>query len=201
MSTCAFPSDAIAKGATAIQGTTFAPVAADYDELYYSVAKRRATSMMAQLGGNSLPEYFPTTEKAAESWRFFGRQDMSTSSRQANLVGVQGREQVVSVGYFSTAESKDVKKSLVLVSQRIVNWIFNTITLSNSDVIPIPYRKAEATVQFVIDPETTLVLDGSSDESAKAMLETLGFIWTPLAADYPSWDPFNRYVSGNVPLV
>jgi hypothetical protein len=200
MSTCAFPSDAVAKGATEIQGTTFAPVQADYEEMYYSVARRRAESMMAQVGGKALPEYFPTTESAASSWRFFGRQDMSTSSRQANLIGIQGRESNLSLGYFSVAESKDVNKSLILVSQRIVNWIFSTITLANSDVIPVPHRKSDVSATFIVDPETSLVLDGSSDESAIAMLETLGFLWTPQAADYPLWTPFNRLVSGSKPL-
>jgi hypothetical protein len=192
-----YPSDPVTLGATAIQGTTFIPVAGDYEKISYAEAANRGLRMMRYMDANQLLG-FPD-EKTGASWIFFTRTDMPAGSGNANLIGVRARLTKQGHTAFSGTAGEDVHRYTNEAIFTVSAWLTAEHTTAGGDTYPYTRRVFHYNLSMVFDEAGNFLL-GSGDEEAKAVLEALGFTLRPVAADYPVVDPAIKIFNGVSPL-
>jgi len=190
-----FPADAVVAGATEIQTTNFALVAADYQSVEY-----RAVSLFASRIPGVKLDYLPKFANgvATPDWTFFMRKDLAgTNAMYRNLIGVKVVTSNTSVSGYSPSVAKVV--SLPIQSHRIevYNWHPAAVTLTDGTVFA-RWGVNIAAYVFYVDPESGQLLYG--DGSHRSLYEAVNFLLTPVAANKPSASPALALVTGISPL-
>jgi len=188
LGTIAFPSDPVTQGATAIQSTTFANVAADYTSITHAQAK-------AYLSGKPGIAGFSATEQTG--WQYLIRADLSGASADLrNVVGIQVTKVAANHNAFSVANGQYV---IPIMDTRVhvVNWYPVQRTLSDSSIIT-RYKSSSAMVTISSDPENGNVFTDVGE--TRALEEAVGFLLLRAAASAPVLTPALRALSGLHPL-
>jgi hypothetical protein len=176
----AFPSDAVVKGATEIQSTTFALVAADYVRVDLPVVIR----FIADNGSvEGLPDPRNKGANGLPEWQFFRRKDLTgADAAYNNLVGVKT---VVSSRTIPTWDPSISAKASVPIQVRrseAYNWHVALMTLDSGAVIPI-WTQTFASYSIYVDP-AGVVLYG--DGNHRSLEEATAFLLTRVAANKPT---------------
>jgi hypothetical protein len=188
MGTWTYPSDPVTAGATAIQSTTFACVAADYTAINHEQAK-------AYMTGKSGIRYFPT--KLTPGWSFYIRNDLSgANANLRNLIGMRVQQFSASHNAFSVGNGS----YLVPVVETEIwsyNWIPVQRTLSDSSIIS-RFKVAIACITLSTDVENASV--GTDVGETRTLDEAVGFLLLRAAATTPVLTPATRALAGIHPL-
>jgi hypothetical protein len=190
--TISFPSDPVTNGATEIQTTNFALVAADYSLISWGSAQQYIN------GKGQRIQYFPKTGVEDPNWTFYIRKDMSGSNASLrNLIGVHVVKENSQINAFSGALAKQVAIPIQTQRIEVYNWHPATITLTDGTVVT-RIMCAFASYYVVVDPESGGLLFG--DGSHRVLTEAIGFMLTPVAANKPVNTPALNALSGINPL-
>jgi hypothetical protein len=188
MGTASFPADPVTAGATAIQSTTFANVAADYTAVTFEQAK-------AYLSGKPGIRFFPA--KLAPGWSFYLRNDLSGSSANLrNLVGIYVQTFSANHNAFSVGNGSYIVP-IQDVYIHVLNWYPIQRTLSDSSIIT-RFKMTEAGITLSVDPETQGVYTDVGE--TRALEEAVGMILLRAAASAPVLTPALKALGGLHPL-
>lgn len=178
--TISYPADAVTKGATEIQATTFALVAADYVRVDLSAVQQ----FIANNGSlESLPNPQNKGANGLPAWQFFRRKDMSgANSAFANLIGLKT---VISGRNVAAWDVTNTRGAAVPVQVRRIegyNWYPILMTLDSGVVAPI-WTVDYDSYTVVLDPMGTVLY---GDGSHRVGTELRGFMLTYAAASQPT---------------
>lgn len=188
LGTIAFPSDPVTQGATPIQSTTFANVAADYAVITHAQAK-------AYLTGKPGIVDFPASEQAG--WQYLIRADLSGASADLrNVIGIQVARVTSNNNTFSVVNGQYVVP-IMDTRIRVTNWFPVQRTLSDASIIT-RYKHASALLTISSDPENGNVYTDVGE--TRALEEAVGFLLLRAAASAPTLTPALRAMSGLHPL-
>lgn len=190
--TITFPADAVNNGATEIQATVFALVAADYAPLSWGQAQNVMRAIPYKVPN------FPKTATEDPNWMFFVRKDLASASAPSrNLIGISVVDSRQALNAFSGALGTQISIPLNCKVIMVYNWVVHIVTLSDGTSVQV-VRPYVAGVPILVDPETGNLLDDA--DTYNALLETIGFMFTQVAASSPSRARLYALVSGINPL-
>jgi hypothetical protein len=177
--TITFPSDPVVKGATEIQSTNFALVAADYTKIDWQEAK---SFVGQQIKAGQRVDLFPNGAVQDFNWKFALRKDITgVGAAQRNLIGARSTVNIVGAkGYLPDVGSR--QNSFVIRTVEIHNWY--TIVVTQGDGTVTPLRLLDRHSHSFVETPGGEILYGVGDSNM--MLETLGFLAVPSAATTPT---------------
>jgi hypothetical protein len=192
--TIAKPADPVTNGASEIQTTNFALVAADYTQVLYPAVRFFLTK-----SGNGKPDLMPSFNNGNidPSWMFFLRKDLAGDVAARNLIGVHIVSTTGQATSYSSALGRQVVMPVVSHRAEVYNWNPARLTLTDGTIIT-RWVVDIASYTFVVDPESGAFLSG--DGSHRSLYEAVNFLLTPVAANKPSNAPALALVTGISPV-
>jgi hypothetical protein len=188
MGTSAYPSDPVTNGATAIQSTTFANVAADYAWTSHEAAK-------AYLDKKKGIRYFPGKPAG---WQFYMRADLSGGTANLrNVIGVRVTHLDASDQYFASGVG-NITIPLQDVEVEVSNWAPIQRTLSDSAIVT-RFKLFRQLITLSIDPETGDIYNVVGE--TRLLDEAGGFLLLRAAATTPVLTPALKALGAAHPLV
>lgn len=193
--TLSYPADAVTNGASVIQAKTFINISADYQQITWGNAQANAAKI-GKLGAKLMS--FPRSPVEDSSWVFFMRKDMANSAASnRNMIGLHVTNDTAGINAFSGALGTQIAVPFSFVRVEVFNWHPQTMTLTDGTAAT-RFLLTTASICLAVDPESGGFLYG--DGSFINMTETLGFIFTPVAANYPTLTPALNAATGVNPL-
>lgn len=191
-SSIAYPADPVTQGATLIQSTTFANVAADYQKIDWATAYRYMT-------GKGYPvRDFPKSKEPDPNWVFYIRKDLSGgSATDRNLIGIRVSQLSIKTTVFSVAAGGNLVVPLNEWNVQVINWAPYRTTLTTGEIYTrfVPYS---ASVVLPSDPETGNLLYDTT--TYRLLEEAVGMILLRSAAAAPTLDPVTNLIGGGDPI-
>lgn len=187
MGTIAFPADPVTLGATAIQSTTFANVAADYAEIDYSGASRYAQ-------GKSLRD-FPG--KDGLGWKWMIRKDLTGASANLRSLFAHRALPYSALASQFKAGIGTISVPLQNVSIHVLAWHPVQRTLSDSTVVT-SFISSEVKHTLCYDPETGNVYTDVG--GTRYLDEVVNFLLLRAAATTPVITPASNLIAGTFPF-
>lgn len=193
MTTIAYPADPVVAGATEIQSTTFANVAADYTSLDWQGAQLLVARKVGQVF-----DYFPKSVTPDPNWRFYVRKDLTgAAAGQRNLIGIKVVSKTKGVGVFSGAQGANLVVPVTQIRVESYNWHLAVLTLTDNTSVPVVLCDF-ASYTLVQDPESEAILYG--DGTHRSLDEAVGFLVVRTAANKPTNAPALNAITGLYPL-
>lgn len=187
MGTMSYPSDPIINGASTIQTSTFACIAADYKAVTHKQAMKYTEDKEAF-------KYFPKTD--LPGWSFFIRADLTgASSNLRNLIGI--RTQVISAQHKAYATGGDSVFRVVDHEVEVSNWVPGQRNLADG-TIATRWKLYRVLMTLSLDPETgSFYIDQGEQRSLE---ETTGFLLRRVGGSNPTLVPAMNAIAGMHPL-
>jgi hypothetical protein len=190
--TVTYPADPVTNGASEIQATVFAVVAADYTPLSWNAAQRYVQERKSDFVS------FPKGAKEDTAWQFYIRKDMSgTTAGQRNMLGVRVTSRTSGATGFSVTTGNVIRFNVQRYTIEVLNWFCAILTLTDTTTLPV-WEHAAIAYPCIVDPESGAILAGVG--AYRSILEAMGFALTQVAANSPSNAPAMNALSGIFPL-